>query len=76
MGLKVSDGGHATHGFMTNEKKVSAVSIYFETMPYGVDPATGLIDYNKLEEQVRRKTVHSKNLAYKIFVSFMFPCMI
>lgn len=50
MGLDLPDGGHLTHGFYTATKKVSATSIFFESMPYKVDPETGLIDYDKLEE--------------------------
>jgi len=49
MGLDLPDGGHLTHGFYTAKTKVSASSIFFESFPYKVDPATGLIDYNALE---------------------------
>merc|ERR1719288_411093 len=48
MGLDLPDGGHLTHGFYTPKKKISATSIFFESMPYKVDPATGLIDYDEL----------------------------
>ncbi|XP_059047068.1 serine hydroxymethyltransferase isoform X1 [Achroia grisella] len=48
MGLDLPDGGHLTHGFFTPTKKISATSIFFESMPYKVDPVTGLIDYDKL----------------------------
>ncbi len=48
MGLDLPDGGHLTHGFFTAKKKISATSIFFESMPYKVDPATGLIDYDAL----------------------------
>jgi len=48
MGLDLPDGGHLTHGFFTAKKKISATSIFFESMPYKVDPSTGLIDYDAL----------------------------
>ena len=50
MGLDLPHGGHLSHGYQTDTKKVSAISTYFETMPYRVNPDTGLIDYDKLEE--------------------------
>ncbi|KAI7871904.1 serine hydroxymethyltransferase [Spinellus fusiger] len=50
MGLDLPSGGHLTHGYQTNKKKISASSIYFQSMPYQVDYTTGLIDYNRLEE--------------------------
>ncbi|KAH8408807.1 hypothetical protein KR009_000566, partial [Drosophila setifemur] len=53
MGLDLPDGGHLTHGFFTPTKKISATSIFFESMPYKVDPETGIIDYDKLAEAAR-----------------------
>ncbi|XP_034045987.1 serine hydroxymethyltransferase, cytosolic-like isoform X2 [Thalassophryne amazonica] len=53
MGLDVPDGGHISHGYMRKDKKISATSLLFESMPYKVDPETGYIDYDKLEENAR-----------------------
>lgn len=51
MGLDLPSGGHLTHGFRTPKKKVSATSVYFESMPYVVDPSTGLVDYDDMERR-------------------------
>ena len=53
MGLDLPSGGHLTHGFQTPKKKVSATSVYFESMPYTVSPETGLIDYDEMEKRVK-----------------------
>ena len=51
MGLDLPSGGHLTHGFQTEKKKISSSSIYFKSHPYQVDPNTGYIDYDGLEKQ-------------------------
>ncbi|CCH44887.1 glycine hydroxymethyltransferase [Wickerhamomyces ciferrii] len=50
MGLDLPHGGHLSHGYQTDTRKISAVSTYFETMPYRVDLETGIIDYDTLEK--------------------------
>ncbi|CAG8787133.1 25561_t:CDS:10 [Gigaspora margarita] len=38
-----------SHGYQTDTKKISAVSEYFETVPYRLNEKTGIIDYDALE---------------------------
>ncbi|KII91241.1 hypothetical protein PLICRDRAFT_37982 [Plicaturopsis crispa FD-325 SS-3] len=53
MGLGLPDGGHLTHGYYTAKKKMTASSIYFQSLPYAISPSTHLIDYAALETQAK-----------------------
>lgn len=73
MGLSLACGGHLTHGHYTPKRKVSATSVYFESLPYGVDPATGLIDYDDLLARARLfrpKLVIAGASAYPRFIDW------
>ncbi|MBQ6086440.1 MAG: serine hydroxymethyltransferase [Bacteroidales bacterium] len=45
MGLDLSQGGHLTHG-----SPVNASGILYECHSYGLDPETGVIDYDAMEK--------------------------
>ncbi|CAO2828537.1 unnamed protein product [Amaranthus hypochondriacus] len=52
MGLDTLSGGNTSHGCYTlNGRKVSGASIFFESLSYKVNPQTGYVDYEKLEEK-------------------------
>lgn len=49
MGMDLANGGHLTHG-----AKVNLSGKIYNSVSYGVDPQTGRIDYNQVEELVKR----------------------
>lgn len=53
MALDLPHGGHLSHGYQTDKKKISAVSVFFETFPYRLNESTGVIDYDKLEDNAK-----------------------
>ena len=49
MGMDLANGGHLTHG-----AKVNLSGKIYNSVSYGVDPATGRIDYNMVEDLVKQ----------------------
>ena len=49
MGMSLPHGGHLSHGAAVNHS-----GTIWRAVHYGVNPATGLIDYDKVREQARR----------------------
>ncbi len=68
MGMSLADGGHLTHG-----SPVNFSGLYYHFVPYGVDPVTHRIDYDKLEEQamtVRPKLIVAGASSYPRVIDF------
>ncbi|GFE53783.1 serine hydroxymethyltransferase [Babesia ovis] len=53
MGLRLSSGGHLTHGFYAGQKKISATAIMYTSLQYEVNQETGLLDYDDMEKLAR-----------------------
>ncbi|TYZ63590.1 hypothetical protein PybrP1_010884 [[Pythium] brassicae (nom. inval.)] len=73
MALDLPHGGHLSHGYQLGTKKISATSIFFESMPYRLDEASGLIDYAKLEETAalfRPKLIVAGTSAYSRHIDY------
>lgn len=71
LGMDLSHGGHLTHG-----SSVNFSGKYYNFIPYGVDPKTGLIDYDRVESLAREHkpkmitvgaSAYSRNIDYKAF---------
>jgi len=73
MGLDLPHGGHLSHGYQIPGKKISKISEYFETLPYRLDPNTGLIDYDNMErlaELYRPKIIIAGASAYSRIIDY------
>jgi glycine hydroxymethyltransferase len=75
MGLDLPSGGHLTHGFYTHKKKISATSVFYQSLPYYVNNE-GYIDYDRLEQDASSfkpkliicgYSAYSRDLDYKRF---------
>jgi glycine hydroxymethyltransferase len=71
MGMNLSHGGHLTHG-----SPVNFSGQFYHFVPYGVDPATGRINFDEVETLARREkpkmitvgaSAYSRNIDYKTF---------
>jgi glycine hydroxymethyltransferase len=68
MGLSLPHGGHLTHGW-----KVSVTSRIFNSVQYTVNPDTGRLDYNQIEELAKKhkpKIIISGATAYPREIDF------
>lgn len=68
LGMSLADGGHLTHG-----SPVNFSGQFYNFVSYGVDPETGLIDYDKLEEkakEVKPKLIVAGASAYPRIIDF------
>lgn len=73
MALDLPHGGHLSHGYQTDTKKISAVSIFFETFPYRLDEKTGIIDYDRMEQNAalfRPKLIVAGASAYARLIDY------
>eukprot|EP00455_Lapot_gusevi_P039181 TRINITY_DN438_c0_g1_i1.p1 TRINITY_DN438_c0_g1~~TRINITY_DN438_c0_g1_i1.p1 ORF type:complete len:486 (-),score=187.44 TRINITY_DN438_c0_g1_i1:100-1557(-) len=73
MSLDLPHGGHLSHGYSTPTKKISAVSVYWEVLPYRLNEETGYIDYDTLAKNAvlyRPKLVVAGASAYSRFIDY------
>lgn len=73
MGLDLPHGGHLSHGYQTDTKKISMVSKYFESIPYRLDEDTGIIDYDECEKfamRIRPKVLIAGTSAYSRLIDY------
>jgi glycine hydroxymethyltransferase len=71
MGMDLSHGGHLTHG-----SPVNFSGQFYTFVPYGVDPDTGVIDFNRVEDLAKTRrpkmitvgaSAYSRNIDYRAF---------
>ena len=69
--MSLANGGHLTHG-----SPVNASGKLYHFIPYGVDPATGRIDYDEVEQLVKENrpklvvagaSAYPRTIDFKIF---------
>jgi glycine hydroxymethyltransferase len=68
MGMSLPHGGHLTHGASVNHS-----GMIFRAVQYGVDPATGLIDYDAVRDLARAerpKLIIAGGSAYARIIDF------
>lgn len=68
MGMNLSHGGHLTHG-----SPVNFSGIYFNVVPYGVDPETECIDYDEMRRiavETKPKMIIGGGSAYSRIIEF------
>ena len=68
MGMNLSQGGHLSHG-----SPVNISGKYFNVVPYGVDPVTETIDYDKMQEiafECKPKLIIAGASAYSRIIDF------
>jgi glycine hydroxymethyltransferase len=68
MGMSLVHGGHLTHGW-----KVSLTSKFYKSVPYPVNPDTGRLDFNLIEELAKKhrpKIIISGATAYPREIDF------
>lgn len=75
MGLSLPSGGHLTHGYYTHKKKISATSVFYQSLPYYVKD-NGYIDYARLKQDaisfkpnliICGYSAYPRDLDYKLF---------
>lgn len=68
LGMSLSEGGHLTHG-----SPVNLSGLYYHFVPYGLDPVTECIDYDRLEtlaKEQRPKLIVAGASAYPRVIDF------